>query len=48
MSQLAALITFGTPLIWQPLLQRGLWLGFVAVIAVSALGAWLLFPRRVR
>jgi predicted MFS family arabinose efflux permease len=48
MSQLAAAITFVTPLIWQPLLQRELWLGFVGVAGVAAAAAWLLFPRRAR
>jgi predicted MFS family arabinose efflux permease len=48
MSQVAAAITFFTPLIWQPILQREVWLGFVGVVAVAAAAAWLLFPRRAR
>jgi MFS family permease len=47
LSQLAALVTFVTPLVWQPLLQRDLWPGFVAVCAAAAVAAMLLFPRRV-
>jgi hypothetical protein len=46
MSQLAALVAFVTPLIWQPVLQRELWLGFVGVTTIAAATAWLLFPRR--
>ena len=46
LSQLAALTTFVTPLIWQPILQSGSWILFLAVVAVSAAAAWLLFPRR--
>lgn len=46
LSQLAAAVTFATPLVWQPLLQHQLWKGFVAVTVVSAIAAWLLFPRR--
>jgi predicted MFS family arabinose efflux permease len=46
LSQLAALVTFVTPLIWQPILQAGYWPGFIAVVAVVSVGAWLLFPRR--
>ncbi|HTQ37084.1 MAG TPA: MFS transporter [Steroidobacteraceae bacterium] len=44
LSQLAALMTFVTPLIWQPLLQAGNWRGFLAVIAAGAVVARLLFP----
>lgn len=47
-SQLAAMITFVTPLVWQPILQSGAWLGFVGVTAAAASLAWLLFPRRPR
>jgi predicted MFS family arabinose efflux permease len=46
LSQLAALITFVTPLIWQPILQAQNWPGFIAVVAAAAVAAWLLFPRR--
>jgi MFS family permease len=46
LSQLAALVTFVTPLVWQPLLQAGRWSGFVVVVAVAAAATWLLFPRR--
>jgi hypothetical protein len=46
LSQLAALVTFVTPLVWQPLLHRHLWPGFVAVTAAAAVAALLLFPRR--
>jgi hypothetical protein len=45
---MAAAITFFTPLIWQPILQREVWLGFVGVVAVAAAAAWLVFPRRAR
>ncbi len=48
LSQLAALVTFVTPLIWQPILQAGAWPGFIAVVAVAATIAWLLFPSRAR
>lgn len=46
LSQLAAIFTFVTPLIWQPLLQRGQWLGFITVTTCAAASAWLLFPPR--
>jgi hypothetical protein len=46
LSQLAALVTFVTPLIWQPFLQSGQWPGFVVVVAAAAAAAWLMFPRR--
>lgn len=46
LSQLAALTTFVTPLVWQPILHSGNWELFLAVVAVSAVSAWLLFPRR--
>jgi hypothetical protein len=48
LSQIAALITFVTPLVWQPILHARAWPGFIAVVAVAALAAWLLFPRRAR
>jgi hypothetical protein len=46
LSQLAALVTFVTPLVWQPILQARVWSGFIAVVAVAAAAALLLFPRR--
>jgi MFS family permease len=46
LSQFAALISFATPLIWQPILHSGHWPGFIAVVAVASLAAWVLFPRR--
>jgi lysozyme family protein len=46
LSQLAALTTFVTPLIWQPILHSSRWMLFLAVVAVSASGALLLFPPR--
>ncbi len=46
LSQFAALVTFVTPLIWQPILQAGYWPGFIAVVVVVAVAAWLIFPRR--
>lgn len=45
LSQLAALVTFVTPLIWQPLLQAGWWPGFAVVTLVTAALCWLVFPR---
>jgi hypothetical protein len=45
LSQFAALVTFATPLIWQPILQTGYWPGFVVVVVVVSACAWLLFPR---
>ncbi len=48
LSQLAALITFVTPLVWQPILQAAYWPGFIVVVAIAAVAAWLLFPRRAR
>jgi MFS family permease len=47
LSQLAALVTFVTPLLWQPILQSGYWPGFIAVVVAASAGAWLVFPRRV-
>jgi hypothetical protein len=46
LSQLAALVTFVTPLIWQPILQAQWWQGFAVVTMVTAVLAWLVFPRR--
>ncbi len=46
LSQFAALISFATPLIWQPILQSGHWPGFIVVVAVASAAAWILFPRR--
>lgn len=46
LSQIAALVTFVTPLVWQPILQARAWPGFVVVVAVAAAAAWLLFPAR--
>ena len=46
LSQLAALITFGTPLVWQPILHSGRWGWFVAVVAVAAAAAWMVYPAR--
>jgi MFS family permease len=51
LSQLAALVTFVTPLIWQPLLQKAVvepaaWTGFIVVVAVAAAASWVVFPRR--
>jgi DHA1 family inner membrane transport protein len=48
LSQLAAVATFFTPLIWQPILQHQWWPGFVAVTAAAAAAVWMLFPRQVR
>ena len=48
LSQLAALVTFVTPLIWQPILQAQYWPGFIALVAAGAAAAWLLFPRHGR
>ncbi len=46
LSQIAAITTFITPLIWRPILGRGNWLQFLLVVAVSAAAALALFPRR--
>jgi len=48
LSQLAALVTFVTPLVWQPMLQAGYWPAFLAVVAGGALAARLLFPAQRR
>jgi hypothetical protein len=48
LSQLAALVTFVTPLLWQPFLHRGQWPGFVGLVFVASLAACLLFPRRAQ
>lgn len=45
LSQIAALTTFVTPLIWRPILGSGQWLLFIAVVAIAATVALLLFPR---
>jgi len=44
LSQIAALITFVTPLIWSPILASGWWPGFVVVVLAAAASASLLFP----
>jgi hypothetical protein len=44
LSQIAALVTFVTPLIWSPILVSAWWPGFVLVVLVAALLASLLFP----
>ncbi|MEJ0099268.1 MAG: MFS transporter [Pseudomonadota bacterium] len=46
LSQIAAIVTFVTPLVWQPLLQSRAWPAFVAVVACAAVATWLVFPRR--
>lgn len=51
LSQIAALVTFLTPLIWQPLLQDALadgarWISFAVVVAIAASAAWVMFPRQ--
>lgn len=48
LSQIAALTTFVTPLIWRPILDTGRWLLFIVVVAVAATLALLLFPRPAR
>jgi hypothetical protein len=45
LSQLSALVTFITPLLWRPILAGGRWPLFIAVVALAASAAWLLFPR---
>ena len=45
LSQLAAGVTFVTPLVWQPFLHRGQWQGFVGITIAAAIAAALLFPR---
>jgi predicted MFS family arabinose efflux permease len=45
LSQLAALVTFVTPMIWQPILRGGHWPWFLAVVALAAMAAWTVFPR---
>jgi MFS family permease len=44
LSQVAALITFVTPLIWAPILASAWWPGFMLVVLCAATGAVLLFP----
>lgn len=46
LSQLAALVTFVTPLLWQPVLRSGRWPGFLVIVGLAAAAAWVLFPRR--
>jgi MFS family permease len=46
LSQVAALTSFVTPLVWRPILEGGNWLWFLAVVAASAAAALALFPRR--
>jgi len=46
LSQLAALVTFVTPLLWQPFLHSGQWPGFVVLVLAASVAACLLFPRR--
>jgi MFS family permease len=46
LSQVAAITSFVTPLVWRPILAGGNWLWFLAVVAVSAAAALALFPRR--
>lgn len=46
LSQLAAMTTFVTPLIWRPILASGVWPLFVVVVLLCAGAAVLLFPSR--
>ena len=46
LSQFAAITSFATPLVWRPILASGNWLLFPAIVAVSAVAALALFPRR--
>ncbi len=39
LSQIAALVTFVTPLVWQPILQARFWPGFIAVVAAGGGGS---------
>jgi len=48
LSQIAALTTFITPLIWRPILGSGRWPLFIVVVAIAAILAMLLFPRPAR
>jgi predicted MFS family arabinose efflux permease len=45
LSQIAAITTFITPLVWRPILAGGIWLLFLVVVAMSAMAALALFPR---
>jgi MFS family permease len=45
LSQIAALTTFVTPLIWRPILGSSHWTLFIVVVATAAALAMLLFPR---
>lgn len=44
LSQIAALITFVTPLVWAPVLASGWWPGFMLIVLVAATLAAMLFP----
>jgi MFS family permease len=46
LSQIAAITTFVTPLVWRPILTGGNWMLFMVVVAASAAAALALFPRR--
>jgi MFS family permease len=46
LSQIAAITTFVTPLVWRPILTGGNWMLFLVVVAASAAAALALFPRR--
>jgi MFS family permease len=46
LSQVAALTTFVTPLIWRPILESRHWTMFLVVVGCSAFLALVLFPRR--
>jgi hypothetical protein len=45
LSQVAAAITFATPFIWTPIRDSGRWPLFIAVVALAAGLAAILFPR---
>jgi MFS family permease len=47
LSQIAAITSFVTPLVWRPILAGGNWLLFPAIVAASAIAAVMLFPRRI-
>jgi predicted MFS family arabinose efflux permease len=46
LSQIAAITTFVTPLVWRPILAGGSWMQFLVVVGLSAASALALFPRR--
>jgi MFS family permease len=46
LSQIAAITTFVTPLVWRPILAGGNWPLFLLVVAASSAAALALFPRR--